>query len=142
MISPAPIAGAPVAAIARAEWRLILRRRSYAWLMAGFALLLAFAAVLGGQRQRREAAQQRDYQRLVRAQWESQPDRHPHRVAHYGTFAFKPVGPLLGKLLSEGSSDTTELPLLATMNRTRRWVWCVYALLLVTGWLGVVKPAF
>ncbi len=90
----APLAGASVAAIARAEWRLIVRRRSYAWLMVGFALLLAFAAVLGGLRQRREAAQQRDYQRLVRAQWESQPDRHPHRVAHYGTFAFKPVGPL------------------------------------------------
>ncbi len=54
---------------------------------------------------------------------------------------FKPVGPQLGTLLAEGSSDATEVPLLATMNRTRRWVWCVYALLLVTGWLGVVKPA-
>lgn len=56
--------------------------------------------------------------------------------------AFKPVGPQLGRLLAEGSSDATELPLLATMNRTRRWVWCVYLLLLATGWLGVVKPPF
>lgn len=55
--------------------------------------------------------------------------------------AFKPVGPLLGKLIAEGSSDATELPLLKTMNRTRIWVWCVYLLLLVTSWLGVVKPA-
>jgi hypothetical protein len=55
---------------------------------------------------------------------------------------FKPVGAQLGRLLNEGSSDATELPLLATMNRTRRWVWCVYLLLLVTAWLGVVKPAF
>jgi hypothetical protein len=53
---------------------------------------------------------------------------------------FKPVGPLLGKLLAEGSSDATETPLLNTMNRTRIWVWIVYALLLVTSWLGVVKP--
>lgn len=53
---------------------------------------------------------------------------------------FKPVGAQLGRLLTEGSSDATELPLLATMNRTRRWVWGVYALLFVTGWLGVVKP--
>jgi hypothetical protein len=53
---------------------------------------------------------------------------------------FKPVGGLLGKLLTEGSSDATELPLLRTMNRTRTWVWCVYALLVVTSWLGVVKP--
>jgi ABC-2 type transport system permease protein len=42
----------------------------------------------------RDRAQQTAYQQIVRAQWESQPDRHPHRVAHYGTFAFKPPGPL------------------------------------------------
>jgi hypothetical protein len=55
--------------------------------------------------------------------------------------AFKPVGPQLGRLIAEGSSDATELPLLRTMNRTRRWVWCVYLLLLATSWLGTVKPA-
>jgi hypothetical protein len=55
--------------------------------------------------------------------------------------AFKPVGPLLGRLMAEGSSDATELPLLRVMNRTRVWVWCVYLLLLATSWLGVVKPA-
>ena len=54
--------------------------------------------------------------------------------------SFKPVGGLLVKLLAEGSSDATELPLLRIMNRTRVWVWCVYVLLLVTAWLGVVKP--
>ena len=54
--------------------------------------------------------------------------------------AFKPVGPLLTALLAQGSSDATEIPLLRVMNRTRLWVWCVYALLLVTSWLGVVKP--
>lgn len=54
--------------------------------------------------------------------------------------AFKPVGPQLGRLLAEGSSDATEVPLLATMNRTRYWVWGVYALLVATSWLGVVKP--
>lgn len=55
--------------------------------------------------------------------------------------AFKPVGPLLGRLIAEGSSDATELPLLKVMNRTRIWVWCVYLLLLATSWLGAVKPA-
>ena len=54
--------------------------------------------------------------------------------------SFKPVGPLLGKLLGDGSTDATELPLLRVMNNTRYWVWCVYALLVVTSWLGVVKP--
>jgi hypothetical protein len=53
--------------------------------------------------------------------------------------AFKPVGPLLGRLIAEGSSEETELPLLRVMNRTRIWVWCVYLLLLVTSWLGQTK---
>ncbi|WP_298675238.1 hypothetical protein [uncultured Sphingomonas sp.] len=54
--------------------------------------------------------------------------------------AFKPVGAQLGRLISEGSSDATELPLLRTMNRTRIWVWVVYLLLLATAYLGLAKP--
>jgi len=54
--------------------------------------------------------------------------------------AFRPVGPLLGRLIAAGSSDATEVPLLAVMNRTRLWVWAVYALLVATSWLGTVKP--
>lgn len=54
--------------------------------------------------------------------------------------AFKPVGPQLLKLLSEGSKDETEIPLLRTMNKTRIWVWIIYALLLATAFLGNVKP--
>lgn len=54
--------------------------------------------------------------------------------------AYKPVGPQLGRLIREGSSDATELPLLATMNRTRLWVWLVYLLLLITAYLGLAKP--
>jgi len=56
--------------------------------------------------------------------------------------AFKPVSPQLGKLLAEGSSDETEIPLRRTMDRTRIWVWIVYLLLIATSWLGAVKPAF
>ena len=54
--------------------------------------------------------------------------------------AFKPVGPQLGALIAQGSSDETEIPLRRTMDRTRIWVMLVYALLLATAWLGVVKP--
>lgn len=54
--------------------------------------------------------------------------------------SFKPVGAQLGKLLAEGSSDDTEVPLRATMDRTRIWVWIVYLLLIATSYLGNVKP--
>ncbi|WP_422345704.1 hypothetical protein [Parasphingorhabdus sp.] len=54
--------------------------------------------------------------------------------------AFKPVGPQLGKLIAEGSSDETEIPLRKTMDTTRIWVWIVYLLLLATAFLGNIKP--
>ncbi|WP_426166778.1 hypothetical protein [Sandarakinorhabdus sp. DWP1-3-1] len=54
--------------------------------------------------------------------------------------AFKPVGPQLMALIEQGSSDATEVPLRATMDGTRRWVFTVYALLFATSWLGAVKP--
>lgn len=54
--------------------------------------------------------------------------------------AFKPVGAQLGRLIAEGSSDETEIPLRRTMDRTRLWVWVVYLLLVATAFLGNVKP--
>jgi ABC-2 type transport system permease protein len=83
-----------ILAIAANELRLLLRRRGYGLLVFLFLALLAAAAALNAHRQSRDRSTQVSLQQLVRAQWESQPDRHPHRVAHYGTFAFKPPGPL------------------------------------------------
>jgi hypothetical protein len=54
--------------------------------------------------------------------------------------AGKPVGPLLMKLINEGSSDATEKPLRRAMDSARLWVWATYVLLLVIGYLGNVKP--
>ncbi len=53
---------------------------------------------------------------------------------------FKPVGAQLGAVLERGSSDATEMPLRRTMDRTRLWVWAVYLLLMITAFLGNVKP--
>jgi hypothetical protein len=53
---------------------------------------------------------------------------------------FKPVGAQLAAVLTQGSSDATEVPLRRTMDRTRLWVWATYVLLLATSYLGVVKP--
>jgi hypothetical protein len=54
--------------------------------------------------------------------------------------AGRPVGPLLMKLINEGSSDATEIPLRRAMDTARLWVWATYVLLLVIGYLGNVKP--
>lgn len=53
---------------------------------------------------------------------------------------FKPVGPLLIKLIDEGSGGPAEGPLLAQMNKSRFWVRVTYALLVVVAFLGTTKP--
>ena len=53
---------------------------------------------------------------------------------------FKPVGPLLMKLIEDGSSEATEEPLLKTMNRSRFWVRVTYVLLVIVALLGTTKP--
>ncbi|MFN6935097.1 MAG: hypothetical protein ACK4NZ_08090 [Tsuneonella sp.] len=53
--------------------------------------------------------------------------------------SFKPVGAQLAAVLSEGSSDETEVPLRRTMDRTRVWVWTTYVLLVATSYLGSTK---
>lgn len=53
---------------------------------------------------------------------------------------FKPLGGPLMRLIEEGSSEETEAPVLKIMNRTRLWVRLVYLLLIITAFMGSVKP--
>ena len=53
---------------------------------------------------------------------------------------FKPVGPLLMKLIEEGSGGPVEEPLLKTMNKSRFWVRITYILLVMVAFLGTTKP--
>jgi ABC-2 type transport system permease protein len=83
-----------VTAIARDELRLMARNRVA---MIAFALLivLTLAAVLASWSQRRAVAQLRErQQQTALAAFDAQPDRHPHRMVHYGTFIYRPHGPL------------------------------------------------
>lgn len=52
---------------------------------------------------------------------------------------FKPVGPALMTLIEKGSSDATELPLRALMDRSRFWVRITYLLLVIIGFVGTTK---
>lgn len=80
--------------IAREEWRLMLRDRVA--LMGFFLLtLLAVTAALTSW----EASRMADVERTRRqvqadAEFDAQPDRHPHRMVHYGHFVFRRLNPL------------------------------------------------
>ena len=80
--------------IAREEWRL-LRRERVAVLGLALLLLLTAAATFTAWNQRSTAdAERARRQTQVDREFETQPDRHPHRMVHYGHFVFRPLNPL------------------------------------------------
>jgi ABC-2 type transport system permease protein len=81
-------------AVARHELRLAWRDRAVLALGAVLTLLLVVATAVSTARHSTEAAQRARYQQLVGEQFQSQPDRHPHRVSHYGYLIFRPRAPL------------------------------------------------
>ncbi|MFX1679018.1 DUF3526 domain-containing protein [Mitsuaria sp. CC2] len=83
-----------MAALVRTELRAQLRDGRL-WVL-GIALVLLFAAMLVLAHQRHESAERerREVEAASRAQWEHQGDKHPHRGAHFGLYAFKPASPL------------------------------------------------
>ena len=52
-------------------------------------LSLCLATYVGWQNFRQQNNQRLHYKEVVRAQWLAKPDKHPHRMAHYGYLAFR-----------------------------------------------------
>jgi len=83
-----------VLAIARDEWRLMWRAR-VAVIGLGLLVLLASVAAVTAWHQRATAdAERARHQLQIDRTFEAQPDRHPHRMVHYGHFAFRPLNAL------------------------------------------------
>lgn len=80
--------------IAVQEWQLIFRNRTALVLFGVLAAILLTATGIGWQQQRQYQQQRSKYQTEVQHQWMNQPDRHPHRVAHYGYLVFRERSPL------------------------------------------------
>jgi ABC-2 type transport system permease protein len=80
--------------VARKELVEAWRGRALPGLAAALAAVFLCAALVGRAQQARLTHERETYQGLVDKQWQAQPDRHPHRAAHYGSFAFRPPAPL------------------------------------------------
>lgn len=80
--------------IAREEWRALFRDRVAVVGLALLTLLMLVAALNAWEHQRNSSAERARYQAQANHEFEMQPDRHPHRVAHYGHFLFRPLNPL------------------------------------------------
>ncbi|MYJ97041.1 MAG: ABC transporter permease subunit, partial [Proteobacteria bacterium] len=80
--------------IAQAEWQLWLRSQLALGTLLIFALLLTSTSVLTALRMS-EAHQERTQQQTAAEEYFlSQPDRHPHRMVHYGHYVFRVPPPL------------------------------------------------
>jgi ABC-2 type transport system permease protein len=63
-------------------------------LLSTIAVLLGYAAYHGMRTYQVQTGTRLHYQREVREHWENMPDKHPHRMAHYGYIAFRAKHPL------------------------------------------------
>ncbi len=83
-----------IAIIARKEFAEIVRDGRFRWTAALMVLLLITALLAGWQRFNAYTAIQTVAQGSSNEQWLQQGDKNPHSAAHYGNYAFKPLGPL------------------------------------------------
>lgn len=83
-----------IATIARKEFAEIVRDGRFRWTAGLVVLLLVTALLAGWQRYAGYSAIQAAAQGVTNEQWLKQGDKNPHTAAHYGNYAFKPLGPL------------------------------------------------
>lgn len=59
------------------------------WLIGAFLILIAASLITSFQKNRAHQHDVNHYSKDVRERWENNPDKHPHRMAHYGYLAFR-----------------------------------------------------
>ncbi|MBB6523028.1 ABC transporter permease [Pseudoteredinibacter isoporae] len=76
------------------EWRYWLRSKLGITVLA-ITLVITIAAVIVNAMEMRQAAEERQtLQKTAEARFLEQPDRHPHRMVHYGHYVFRAPSPL------------------------------------------------
>lgn len=80
--------------ISRQVWKQSLQNKGILFLLVLLSCLFVFAAYTGWKNYSVQEEIRTEHQQEVRQQWESKPDKHPHRMAHYGYLIFRPRYPL------------------------------------------------
>jgi ABC-2 type transport system permease protein len=80
--------------IAGQVWRTAFKSKAVIILLAVIALLLAYGAYSGVKIWETQQTTRLQHEKEVRHNWENMPDKHPHRMAHYGYIAFRPKSSL------------------------------------------------
>jgi len=81
--------------VARKEWVDLSRDARWRLLLAATLALLVASLVLGLQQADRLAHEREHAQAADHAIWTAQGAKNPHAAAHFGQYAYKPLGPLV-----------------------------------------------
>ncbi|WP_096086239.1 DUF3526 domain-containing protein [Agaribacterium haliotis] len=83
-----------VLSIAASEWRYWLRSQLSVSAFALFVLLLVTTSIVTAVRMQTEQQVREQQQQLAEQTFLAQPDRHPHRMVHYGHYVYRSTMPL------------------------------------------------
>lgn len=74
--------------------KITIRSKAMVAIYIVWLLLVLFAALTGYKTYTDSNALLTRFQQQARQSWEANPDKHPHRMAHFGSFAFRLKHPL------------------------------------------------
>ncbi|MEP1095897.1 MAG: DUF3526 domain-containing protein [Cyclobacteriaceae bacterium] len=83
-----------VALIAKQFWTDAFKSRATYVMIFLVSVILTYAAYSGWKNYATQSDIRTQYQEEARKSWEENPDKHPHRMAHFGSFAFRLKHPL------------------------------------------------
>lgn len=126
--------------IAREEWRYWLRSNLAVAGALMFLVLLVTTALLTGVRVAEDRRDRLEHQAEAEESFVSQPDRHPHRMVHFGHYAFRAPPPLA--LFDPGLDPVTGQSIFLEGHRQNSAMLAEADSSAQLGGLGALTPAF
>ena len=87
------------------EWKIFLRNKLFIYSTIFFISSLLTVVILGINQNNNQQLYRIKAQEHIRSQWENLEAMNPHRAAHYGSYAFKPLNTL--NSMDSGVNDIT-----------------------------------
>ncbi len=126
--------------IAKEEWRYWLRSKLALISMVFIAILLAVTSVTTAMQMESERDHRVSHQAEAEDTFKSQPDRHPHRMVHYGHYVFRAPAPL--SVLDPGVDPVTGQSIFLEGHRQNSAMFAERASGANMGGLAFLTPAF
>lgn len=70
--------------LARQSWKNTFYTRALYSVLVVLFFVMGYAAYSGWKTYTQQNSMREHYQQVARARWEDNPDKHPHRMAHFG----------------------------------------------------------